>query len=77
MKRGEILESSVFALHDFDEDFCNYLTKYYGFGGLQKLNPVVSGFKSFLCSLGLRNADGTSKPAWETLTAATGNGAAQ
>lgn len=47
---------SYFALHDFTDDTCDMLLQYYG------LNADV--FRAFLCTLGLRYANGEPKPAW-------------
>lgn len=48
---------NVFALHDFDPALCLQLASYYGVVG-------HADFEAFLCSLGLRRADGTPKTAW-------------
>jgi hypothetical protein len=47
-----------FLLHDLTEDFCDELEVYYG---LEHPN-----FHAYLCTLGLRRADGTPKLAWDT-----------
>ncbi len=49
-----------FALHDLTPDLCDKLAGYYGL-------PKDPNFAAYLCSLGLRRADGTPKPAWQTL----------
>jgi hypothetical protein len=56
---------SFFALHDQSGSTCDELTKYYG-------QPGNSDFKGYLCTLGLRRADGTPKRAWQAFV----NGAA-
>lgn len=63
-QRQEIEFASIFALHDFDEKTCDMLTGYYGFGGLLGLTPWVRDFKDFICTLGLKDAQGQPKPAW-------------
>lgn len=54
---------NYFLLHDLTAEMCNQLQDYYG------LREV--GFEAFLCSLGLRQADGTPKEAWQTFFDAT------
>jgi len=49
---------NYFLLHDFTEDLCNTFEGYYGLK-----NP---NFHAYLCTLGLRKADGTPKLAWQT-----------
>jgi hypothetical protein len=49
-----------FALHDFTADICDQFSVYY-------LQPHDTNFRAYLCSLGLRHADGTAKPAWTAL----------
>ena len=44
-------------LHDLSGEACAEIAAYYGRAGAEKL-------KAFLCSLGLRRADGSPKPAW-------------
>ena len=46
-----------FLLHDLTDDFCSGLESYYG---LQHPN-----FHAYLCTLGLRQSDGTPKLAWD------------
>ncbi len=48
---------NVFALHDFDPAICPQIASYYGVFGHAE-------FEAYLCSLGLRRADGTQKAAW-------------
>jgi hypothetical protein len=45
---------SSFALHDFSPQICEDLAKYYDL-------PDDENFKAYLCSLGLRRANGTPK----------------
>ena len=66
-QRPQIKFVSIFALHDFDDKTCSGLTSYYGFGGLISLLPEVKDFQTFLCSLGLKHADGSPKPAWNSV----------
>jgi hypothetical protein len=54
---------SYFLLYDFDQSTCNTLGTYYG-----SEDPA---FISYLCTLGLRHSDGSSKPAWDAFVAAT------
>jgi hypothetical protein len=51
---------NYFALHDFTPSFCSSLAQYYG-------DPNDPAFAAYLCTLGLRNDDGTPKAAWQTL----------
>ena len=48
---------SYFLLYDFDATTCNELGTYYG--------VTDPAFLSYLCTLGLRHADGSVKPAWD------------
>jgi hypothetical protein len=58
---------NYFLLHDLTAEMCSQLQDYYGLRD--------AGFESFLCSLGLRQADGTPKEAWQTfLDAARASG---
>ena len=53
---------NYFILYDFDAPTCAALDVYYGLS-----DPA---FTSFLCTLGLKNADGTDKAAWSAFVAA-------
>ncbi len=56
---------SLFLLHDFTAQQCTDFGTYYNL-------PNQPQFTSFLCSLGLRKADGTARPSWQAVrTAAT------
>ncbi len=48
---------NYFVLHDFTEQMCSDFETYYGFPNER--------FHAMLCSLGLRQADGTPKAAWD------------
>lgn len=52
---------NVFALHDFSPTLCDTLVAFYQLGN-------NASFRDYLCSLGLRAADGTPKAAWQALT---------
>jgi hypothetical protein len=54
---------NVFLLHDATQAQCDTWGLYYGL-------PNNADFKAYLCSLGLRSADGTAKAAWPALVAA-------
>lgn len=54
---------SVFLLHDLTETQCADLVRYYAVS--------TPSFQSFLCTLGLRRADGTPRPSWDALRTAT------
>jgi len=54
---------SLFLLHDIPEEQCTQLSQYYGL-------PSVAEFRAFLCSLGLRRADGTPRLAWDVVRTA-------
>ncbi|MEO8396168.1 MAG: hypothetical protein ABI700_24450, partial [Chloroflexota bacterium] len=49
---------NYFLLHDFNEDLCTAFEGYYGI--------KEPHFHAYLCTLGLRQADGTPKLAWQT-----------
>jgi hypothetical protein len=53
-----------FLLHDLSEQTCSDLEAYYGLSHER--------FHAFLCSLGLRQADGTPKLAWEAFVEQAG-----
>ena len=58
---------NYFLLHDLTPEMCGQLQDYYGLRN--------AAFEAFLCSLGLRHADGTPKEAWQTfLDAARASG---
>ena len=57
---GQIPFLNFFLLHDFTPQMCIDFGAYYGAAGQQS-------FIDFLCSLGLRQADGTPRAAWATL----------
>jgi hypothetical protein len=57
---GKIPFLNFFLLHDFTPQMCDDFAAYYG-------APTNSSFKAFLCSLGLRQDDGTPRAAWSTL----------
>ncbi len=46
-----------FLLHDMTDDFCSTLESYYG--------VKHPNFHAYLCTLGLRQSDGTPKQAWQ------------
>lgn len=52
--------TSVFALTDFSPALCDQYAQYYSQVG-------SADFEAFICSLGLRHADGTEKPGWAAL----------
>ena len=49
---------NFFLLHDFTDSECDQSIAYYGFPSDQNLH-------AFVCSIGLRNADGSPKQAWQ------------
>jgi hypothetical protein len=51
---------NFFLLHNLARETCDQLAAYYGLGG-------DANFKAYLCTLGLRRADGTPKSAWQAL----------
>jgi len=51
-----------FLMHDLTAAQCDTLAMYYGL-------PNNANFKAYLCSLGLRNVDGTPKLGWQAFTA--------
>jgi hypothetical protein len=48
---------TFFLLHDIPSQQCDDLTKYYGL-------PNNESFRAYLCTLGLRKADGKPRLAW-------------
>jgi hypothetical protein len=51
---------SLFLLHDFTQEQCDAFGQYYGL-------PDNAEFEAYLCTLGLRHADGTPRPAWQAV----------
>jgi hypothetical protein len=51
---------NFFLEHDLTSMLCDQYAQYYGLGG-------DANFKAYLCSLGLRQSNGTAKKAWGTL----------
>lgn len=51
---------NLFLLHDFTSRMCTDFARYYGASG-------SANFSDFLCTLGLREANGTPRPAWQTV----------
>ena len=54
---------NLFLLHDFTPQQCADFVTYYN-------QPNQPAFVGFLCTLGLRKADGTARPAWEAVRTA-------
>lgn len=54
---------NLFVLHDFTAQMCADFTTYYGVAGLGN----AESFEAYLCTLGLREDDGTPRQAWNTL----------
>ncbi|HMI57869.1 MAG TPA: hypothetical protein VK511_07470, partial [Gemmatimonadaceae bacterium] len=54
---------NLFLLHDFTEEECHAFGDYYGI-------PDNAEFEAYLCTLGLRHADGTPRPAWQAVVTA-------
>lgn len=54
---------NLFLLHDFTQEECDAFGDYYGI-------PNNAQFEAYLCTLGLRHADGTPRPAWEAVRSA-------
>jgi len=61
---GSIPFLNFFMLHDFPPKMCDDLARYYGVGG--------ANFKAYLCSLGLRQVNGTPRAAWQAFTRGAG-----
>jgi len=51
---------NLFLLHDFTTEECDAFGDYYGI-------PNNAQFEAYLCTLGLRLADGTPRPAWQAV----------
>jgi hypothetical protein len=58
MQSDSIPFLNFFVMHDFTPEMCDNFRTYYGL-------PYNANFYEFLCSLGLRNVDGTPKLGWE------------
>ncbi|MDQ2768728.1 MAG: hypothetical protein M3Y30_16425, partial [Gemmatimonadota bacterium] len=54
---------NLFLLHDFTDEECHAFGDYYGI-------PDNAQFEAYLCTLGLRHADGTPRVAWEAVVSA-------
>jgi hypothetical protein len=54
---------NLFLLHDFTPEECDAFGDYYGI-------PDNAEFEAYLCTLGLRHADGTPRPAWSAVVSA-------
>ncbi len=52
---------NLFALHDFTPAMCADLAAHYQ-------RPGVTSFQDYLCTLGLRHADGSVKAGWQAVT---------
>ena len=52
---------NLFALHDFTPAMCADLAAHYQ-------RPGVTSFQDYLCTLGLRHADGSVKVSWQAVT---------
>ena len=63
-KRPRIAFSGLFAMHDFDPKSCDNFLVYYGFSESFVSQDAKDAFRSFICSLGLRDSDGMVKPSW-------------
>lgn len=60
--REQIRLANIFLLHDFTPQLCETFIGYYGF---EKSNDALKQkFRDFICTLGLKNTDGTPKKAW-------------
>ena len=57
---------NLFLLHDFTDAQCHTFGDYYGI-------PDNAQFEAYLCTLGLRHADGTPRPAWQAVLSAARN----
>lgn len=57
---GRISYLNVFMLHDYPTALCDRQLAYYGLA-------ATPGLHAALCSLGLREANGTARPAWDML----------
>ncbi|MGS0757875.1 hypothetical protein ACVBEH_26310, partial [Roseateles sp. GG27B] len=51
---------NVFALHDFTPAMCADLAAHYQ-------RPGITSFQDYLCTLGLRHADGSVKESWQAV----------
>jgi hypothetical protein len=63
--RDDILFLTWFVLHDSQQDLCYEQALTFFPSGAAPNGPEMDAFVTFLCYFGLRNADGTPKPAWE------------
>lgn len=63
---GRIALLNYFLLHDIPDSLCDELARYYGVVG------DGGRFRSYLCTLGLKRADGAERAAWAALKDAAG-----
>ena len=61
MRDPQVVALFIFAMHDISPKLCDTLTGYYGASGWPK--EAQTGFRAFLCSLGLKDYQGRAKPA--------------
>jgi hypothetical protein len=64
--QGRIPLLNFFLMHDVAPAQCDAWGQYYGLAN-------SANFKAYVCSLGLRSADGAPKPAWDALVNAAGD----
>jgi hypothetical protein len=62
-RRARMPFVSLFMLHDFTQQQCAELGVYYNL-------PNQQSFLSFLCTIGLRRADGSARPSWDAVRSA-------
>lgn len=68
--RPKIKLASIFMLHDLEPKLCDTMTQYYGIALYGK--EMENKFGNMMCSLGLKDSDGTPKQAWNTVVKALG-----
>jgi len=64
--RDQIKLANLFLLHDFTPQLCETFVGYYGFGKVN--DDLKQKFRDFICTLGLKNTDGTPKKAWSIVS---------
>lgn len=64
--RPQIKAASIFIMHDLDPKICKGMVSSFGVDDAGAEN--VKKFSSFLCSLGVRRLNGTTKPAWNIIS---------
>jgi len=63
--------AATFTLQDLDQDVCDAVVAFFGFAEEGLPPEVTARLRGFLCEIGLRAANGSSKTAWDEFLNAT------